>query len=344
MNEAQPTLAPPVPTARRPAAAWALGPLALLLLLLPLLEGVPLVGVLASPFQRIQLTYGLIFGIAALGFNLLLGYTGLLSFGHSAFFGGAAYTVGFLVRYLGVTTMELWLAAGVAATVLLAAVFGLVTVRYTRIFFSILMLALSQVLWALALKFFWITNGTDGLRIPTPGLLGGLVRTEDKLAFLATTYYYYVLLLFFAAVGLLWVLTHSPFGYALQAIRDNEVRARFVGIPVRRYRYLAFVVSGGVTGLAGTLWAPLNGLVTPDILYWPFSGRIVFMAVLGGFKSFAGPMVGGVAYNYLETYVIKTTQYWQGLLGVILVALVLVMPQGIIGALGWLRRRAREGA
>jgi branched-chain amino acid transport system permease protein len=284
-------------------------------------------------FQTIQVSYGLIFAIAALGFNLLLGYTGLLSFGHSAFFGVGAYMPALLVKYAGVTSMEAYVVAGVAGALVTAAVFGLVCVRYTRIFFGILALALSQVLWSLALKLFWVTGGTDGLRLPTPTLLGVVGGAGDKMEFLAYRYYYYVLALFVVAVAVMWVIVNSPFGKALQAVRDNETRAEFVGVQVRRYRWVAFVVSGAFTGLAGALWVPLNGLTTPDILYWPFSGKIVFMAVLGGFRTFTGPIVGAVLFNYLETYAVGHTVYWQLVLGIVLVILVLVMPQGFVGTL-----------
>ena len=236
------------------------------------------------PFETLQVTYGLIFGIAALGFNLLLGYTGLLSFGHSAFFGTGAYAAAFLVKYRGVRSMEAFIVAGVLARSWWPPLFGVVCVRYTRIFFGILALALSQVLWSLAFKLFWVTGGSDGLRVPTPTLLGGhhrrhaggVQRTRRHSS--RHRYYYYVLAVFVVATAVMWVIVHSPFGKALQAIRDNEVRAEFVGVQVRRYRYVAFLVSGAFTGLAGALWVPLNGLTTPDILYWPFSGRIVFMA------------------------------------------------------------------
>jgi branched-chain amino acid transport system permease protein len=305
---------------------------------------VPLV---LPPFETLQVSYGLIFGIAALGFNLLLGYTGLLSFGHSAFFGTGAYLAAFLVKYAGVRSLEAFVAVGALGSLLVAAVFGAVCVRYTRIFFGILALALSQVLWSLALKLFWVTGGTDGLRVPTPSLLGGAVTealgaASDKTQFLAYRYYYYVLVVFVLATAVMWVIVHSPFGKALQAIRDNEVRAEFVGVQVRRYRYVAFLVSGGFTGLAGALWAPLNGLTTPDVLYWPFSGRIVFMAVLGGFRTFAGPIVGAFVYNYLEVFAIGATVYWQLVLGVILVTLVLAMPTGLVGTVGQLAARLRR--
>jgi branched-chain amino acid transport system permease protein len=142
----------------------------------------------------------------------------------------------------------------------------------------------------------------------------------------------------------MWLVVHSPFGKALQAIRDNETRAEFVGVQVRRYRWVAFVVSGAFTGLAGTLWVPLNGLTTPDILYWQFSGRIVFFVVLGGFKTFWGPILGAIAYNYLETYAVGFTVYWQLVLGIVLVLLVLTMPQGLAGTVDALVRRLRGPA
>ena len=289
---------------------------------------------LATPYQTILLSYGLIMAIAALGFNLLLGYTGLLSFGHSAYFGLGAYAVAFMVKYWQVTSMEVFLIGGLAATLIVTAGIGVVCVRYTRIFFAILTLALSQVLWSLAFKFFWVTGGTDGLRIPTPTLLSGLIGTpKNKVVFLSFTYYYYVVAVFGICVVLMWVIVHSPFGQALQAIRDNETRAAFVGVRVRRSRWIAFLISGAFTSVAGILWAPLNGLTTPDILYWPFSGEIVFLTVLGGFHHFAGPIIGAIVFNCLKTYTVGLTVYWQLLLGTVLIVLVLALPTGIVGTL-----------
>jgi branched-chain amino acid transport system permease protein len=142
----------------------------------------------------------------------------------------------------------------------------------------------------------------------------------------------------------MWVIVHSPFGKALQAIRDNETRAGFIGIPVRRYRWIAFVISGLFAGLAGILWVPLNGLTTPDILYWPFSGEIVFMTVLGGFRNFTGPIVGAVVFNYLKAYAVASSEYWQLVLGLVLVILVLVLPSGIVGTVARLSARFRGKA
>ena len=317
--------------ARVRALAFA-GPIAVVLLALPYVVG---------QYQTILLAYGLVMAIAALGFNLLLGYTGLLSFGHSAYFGVGAYAVALMVKYAHVSSMELFILGAIVASVLVTALFGFVCVRYTRIFFGILTLALSQVLWSLAFKFFWVTGGTDGLRVPTPTLLGMTSGSEDKIAFLAHAYYYYVLVIFFACVVLMWVIVNSPFGKALQAIRDNETRAQFIGIRIWSYRWVAFMVSGVFTGVAGALWVPLNGLTTPDILYWQFSGEIVFMTVLGGFRSFAGPIVGAVVFNYLKTFAVGYTVYWQLFLGVVLVVLVLSLPTGLVGTLErlWARRK-----
>jgi branched-chain amino acid transport system permease protein len=292
-------------------------------------------------YQVQLLTYGLVFAIAALGFNLLLGYAGLLSFGHSAFFGLGAYAVAFLFRDLGIHSMELYILLGVPVTALLSALFGYICVRHTRIFFGILTLALSQVLWTLAYKFFWVTGGTDGLRVPRPTLVAGFVNFSGAGSFqrFVTAYYYYVLAIFAICVVLMWVITHSPFGKALQAIRDNETRAAFIGVRIRRFRWAAFLISGTFTGLAGILWVPLNSLATPDILYWPFSGEIVFMSVLGGFRTFTGPIVGAVVFNYLKTYAVASTEYWQLLLGVVLVILVMVLPNGIVGTVSRLAGR-----
>jgi branched-chain amino acid transport system permease protein len=318
-----------------------------LLWAVPVVVALVLVPSVVDVYQTQLFTYALIFAIAALGFNLLLGYTGLLSFGHSAYFGLGAYAAGFMVKYLGIGSMELYILGGILLTAAVSAVFGYICVRYTRIFFAILTLALSQVLWTLAYKFFWVTGGTDGLRVPFNGLtlLGGMIDFADRGAYqrFIQTYYYYVLFLFVCCVALMWVIVHSPFGKALQAIRDNETRAQFLGIPIRRYRWLAFLLSGSFTGLAGILWVPLNGLVTPDILYWPFSGEIVFMTVLGGFRTFSGPIIGAIVFNYLKVYAVASTAYWQFLLGAVLLVLVLALPTGIVGTLsrqfGKLRKR-----
>jgi branched-chain amino acid transport system permease protein len=311
----------------------------------PVLLGLVALPYVVPPYQTVLLTYGLVFAIAALGFNLLLGYTGLLSFGHSAYFGMGAYAVAFAVKYLKAESMEIFLLGGIVASGVVAALFGLLCVRYTKIFFGILTLALSQVLWSLAFKFFWVTGGSDGLRVPTPTLLGGFVRAGgDKFDFLSHRYYFYVLAVFVVCATVMWVIVHSPFGKALQAIRDNETRAEFVGVQVWHYRWVAFLISGIFTGVAGALWVPLNGLTTPDILHWTFSGKMVFFTVLGGFQTFFGPVIGAIIYNYLETYAVGHTVYWQMVLGIVLVVMVLALPAGIVGTLKRLTPRVAKAA
>jgi branched-chain amino acid transport system permease protein len=311
----------------------------------PILLALILVPSFVGTYQLQLLTYGLISAIAALGFNLLLGYTGLLSFGHSAYFGFGAYTVAFVVQYLGPRSMELYILIGIPSVAMMSALLGYICVRHTRIFFGILTLALSQVLYSLALKLYWETGGSDGLRVPRPALLLGLLSFSGPRGFqqFIPSYYYYVLAVFVVCVIVMWVIVHSPFGKTLQAIRDNEVRARFLGIRIRRFRWIAFLISGTFTGLAGILWVPLNGLTTPDILYWTFSGEIVFTALLGGFRNFTGPIVGGIVFTYLKTYAVATTEYWQLLLGVVLVTLVLVLPTGIVGAISKVGQRLARG-
>jgi branched-chain amino acid transport system permease protein len=294
-------------------------------------------------YQTQLLTYGLIAAIAALGFNLLLGYTGLLSFGHSAFFGTGAYAVAFLARDFGIHSMELYILLAIPIAAIASALFGFICVRHTRIFFGILTLALSQVLYSLALKLFWVTGGTDGLRVTRPTLLAGMLSFTGAGAYqrFLTSYYYYVLGVFTICVVVMWVIVHSPFGKALQAIRDNETRAAFLGLRIRWFRWVSFLISGTFTALAGILWVPLNGLTTPEVLYWPFSGEIVFTALLGGFRNFTGPIVGGIVFTYLKTYAVASTEYWQLLLGVVLVLLVVLLPTGIVGALATLVRKFR---
>src|SRR5262245_43108813 len=320
---------------------------------LPVLLGalIVLAALIAFPhfvglYQTQLMTYGLIAAIAALGFNLLLGYTGLLSFGHSAFFGIGAYAVAFLVRDLGIRSMELYILLGLPVAAVLSALFGYICVRHTRIFFGILTLTLSQVSLSLALKLFWVTGGTDGLRVPRPTLLAGTLTFSGAGAYqrFVGSYYYYTLGVFVICVLLMWVIVHSPFGKALQAIRDNETRAEFIGIRIRRYRLIAFVISGIFTGIAGALWAPLNGLASPDVLIWTFSGEIVFMTVLGGFRTFVGPIVGAIAFTYLKTYAVGFTVYWQLLLGVVPVVLVLVLPTGIMGAIERLTTQRKKAS
>jgi branched-chain amino acid transport system permease protein len=291
-------------------------------------------------YQLMLLESGLTFAILSLGFNLLLRYTGLLSFGHGALFATGAYTVGMMGRYLPeLYRVEVLLPAALVASFIVSAVFGFICVRHTRIFFSILALALSMVLFALLFKLYNITGGSDGLRIGLPVMFGKSFAGMRRFEFLSGAYYYLLLFLFAACTVVMLAIVNSPFGKALQAIRDNEVRAEMIGIRVRRYRWYAFILSGLFCGLAGALYSFVNGHVTPEVAEWVFSGEIVYMTLLGGFTVFEGPILGAILFTYLRLYAVSLTQYWMFIIGGTLVALVLLLPDGIMG--GFVRLAAK---
>jgi len=286
--------------------------------------------------------YGLTFGIVGLGFNLLLGYTGLLSFGHGAYFAAGAYTVAMIGKYFpGLYSLEILIPAALFFSLLVAVLFGFLCVRHTKVFFSILALSLSMVLFALLFKLYYLTGGSDGVRIPLPSLFGISFEGVRRPAFISGTYYYVLLFLFALSFLVMKGIVNSPFGKALQAIRDNEVRAELIGIRVRRYRLYAFALSGMFTGLGGALWAFVNGHVTPELSHWVFSGEVVYMTLLGGFGILEGPVVGAILFTYLKLYAMSYTQYWMFVIGLTFIILVLVLPEGIAGAVSQLWKRIR---
>lgn len=300
---------------------------------------------LLPSYQLILLETGLCFGIMGLGFNLLLRYTGLLSFGHGAYFAVGAYAVAMIGRNApGLYRLEILLPASVLAAGIVAAIFGFVCVRHTRIFFSILTLALSMLVFALLVKLYHITGGSDGIRVAIPSILGHTFQGMRRPQFLTGFYYHFLLGVFALATWFMSAIIRSPFGRALQSVRDNEIRAEMIGIRVKRFRWWAFLISGLYTGLAGGLWSFVNGHVTPEVAHWVFSGEVVYMTLLGGFKSFAGPLVGAVAFTFLKLYAISGTEYWMLIMGTTLVALVLIFPSGITGALERLTRGIRAGS
>jgi branched-chain amino acid transport system permease protein len=270
----------------------------------------------------------LILGTFALGFNLLFGYAGLLSFGQAAFFGAGAYTAAFLLLH-GVQSVWLVLLAGTFAAVLLALPLGALAVRRDEIYFSILTLGLGMMVNAVAWNWREVTGGSDGLTgFGVPKL--DLVFVEVALARPRNMY-----LLALAAVVLVVLLLKrivaSPFGLLLQASRENRERIAFVGGSVARLRLGAFVLSAAVSGLAGVLFAIFNRIATPDMAHWSFSARPVLMTVLGGAGTFLGPLVGAAAFYGLEQAVTAYTQNWMIVLGALLVPIVILLPKGILG-------------
>ena len=297
-----------------------------------------------STYNLMLFEYGLTFAIVGLGFNLLLGYTGLLSFGHGAYFAAGAYAVAMLARYFPrAYAMEILIPAALFFSLLFSIIFGFLCVRHTKIFFSILALALSMLLFALIFKLYNLTGGSDGLRVPIPSLFGISYTGVRRPTFLLGTYYYFLLGIFALSFLIMKGIVSSPFGKALQAIRDNEVRAELIGIRVRRYRLYAFSISGLYVGLGGALWSFVNGHVTADLSHWVFSGEIVYMTLLGGFGIFEGPVIGAMIFTYLKLYAMSNTEYWMFVIGATLIALVLLLPNGVAGAAASLWEKIRKG-
>lgn len=269
----------------------------------------------------------LILAVFSLGFNLLFGYTGLLSFGQAGFFAVGAY--GCAKILLAVPNLLLGIAGGVVLAGLAALLLGILSVRHTRIYFSMLTLAFGMMIYSIALKWRDFTGGDDGLvgipRAPVeiPGLLSISVSTLEH-------YYYVVLALSLLAMLAMYRLVHSPLGLTLQAIRDSESRAEFAGVPVRKYRLVAFTIAGLYAGLAGALLPPLENTVTPPIAHWSTSAEPVLATLLGGVHSFAGPIVGAILFFLIKDIIVRFTEYWLIWFGVIVVALVMSFPGGVI--------------
>ena len=294
---------------------------------------------LLPPYYLIELCYALALSIACLGVNLLFGTTGLLSLGHGAYFGIGAYTGAFLFNLVDLESLEGYLLAGVLAAGTLAAVVGAWCVRATRIHFTIMTLAFGQLVHALFIAgvifrlggefgkgMFFV--GYGGLYIPRFTILGIEPAPERFIP----AFYYVILVAFFGSLSLLWRISRSPFGMALRAIRDNEVRAAFVGIPVRHFRWRAFVISGVFTGLAGGLYGQLDRQVTPEQLHWVFSAKLVVATVLGGTRQFLGPVVGAFAFVALQHVALRFTLSHGLVLGALLVTVVFAFPGGLAGA------------
>lgn len=290
----------------------------------------------ASPTIGIAVGHAVNWAIAGLGFNLLFGYTGLLSFGHALFLGVGAYAAGFMYKYLGIINVELHLLGSILASAIIAFLIGPIVVRYMRIFFAILMLAIGQVFWSLYYKFYWITGGTDGIKVPRP-LLFGIPLEELDFATYHHIYYYFVLTLLAVLSFIMWRIVNSPFGQVIKAVRDNEERAKFIGINVIRVRLYAFIISAIYTGITGCLSVMHHRIVTPDIAYWTTSGKLVFLTILGGSKSFVGPILGAYIYHLIETYAMKYI-YWQLIMGILIMVIVILMPKGVVQMIEWVSR------
>jgi branched-chain amino acid transport system permease protein len=275
----------------------------------------------------------LVFGLAAMGLNLLLGFTGVLSFGHAAYFGLGAYGAGLTLRYL-VHSTPLAMVAGTLLGGLAGTLFGLLIVRRRGVYFAMCTIAFGQLWYYLAYSWNSFTGGFDGLRDfhREPIQFGPL--TLDITGG-GNTFYYFLLAIFAIAVALMGLMLRSPFGRTLLAIRENERRALFLGIPVARHIWLSFSISCFFTALAGTLYALLNNFADPLTLHYSLSGYFVVMTVIGGMRTFWGPLLGAAVFVVLQDYISSMTVNWMSFIGVIFILVVLFFPRGLLGTRGW---------
>jgi branched-chain amino acid transport system permease protein len=292
---------------------------------------------LAAPFIGLYPVFmmkALCYAIFACAFNLLLGYTGLLSFGHAAYLGAAAYATGWLVRSAGLSP-ELGVIAGTLVAALCGLVIGLIAIRRQGIYFAMVTLAMAQMIYFVFLQAPF-TGGEDGLQgVPRGKLLGLLPLAND-------TVLYYVVLAVFVAVFLFIIrIVHSPYGQVLKAIRENEPRAISLGYDVDRYKLLAFVLSTAIAGLAGSMKTLVLGFATLTDAHWSLSGEVVLMTLLGGMGTFAGPVLGAFTIIGLQDFLSDRVGSWINvIIGVIFVVCVVAFRKGFVGELlAWQQRR-----
>ncbi len=308
---------------RVPAVAWT-GLIWLVLLTMP--YWMRAVGGYTELASRV-----LVLGLAAMSLNFLLGFTGVLSFGHAAYFGLGAYGAAMTIKYIAPST-PLGILVGVATGTLAAMVIGALIARLRGVYFAMVTIAFGQVFYFIAFRWNSVTGGDDGVTgWKRQALDLGLAKIDllgnDK------AFYYFILACFAIAVTLMWLLLRSPFGRTLLAIRENERRARFLGVPVERHIWLSFVISCCFVSLAGTLYALLNNFTDPRALRWDQSGNFVIMAVLGGMRSFWGPLIGAAIFVVLQDYVSSHTENWMSFIGLFFVLVVLFFPRGVLGIL-----------
>jgi branched-chain amino acid transport system permease protein len=278
----------------------------------------------------------LIYGLAALALNLVLGFTGGLSFGHAAYFGIGAYGAGMTLKYL-VASTPLAILVGTVAGGLAATLLGPLVMRRRGIYFAMITIAIGQLFYFIAVRWNEVTGGEDGLAgfRRQPIHFGNLVYdVQDE-----SKYFYLVLLCFAIGVVIMRVLLASPLGHTWVAIRENRRRAQFLGIRTDLYVWAAFAISGTLTALAGTLNAMLFNFTSPQDLHWILSGNFVIMIVLGGMRKFWGPLVGVTIFVVAQDYLSSVTDNWMTAIGMLFVLIVLLFPKGILGLIA---RRGRE--
>jgi len=276
----------------------------------------------------------LIWGMFAMAFNMLFGVTGMLSFGQALYYGLGAYSVGLIVKVFG----EVWFVPAIAVGLLLAVfisiLIGLLVIRVSGVYFTVLTLAFGQLAWQITFRWYHFTGGDDGIQgIMPPGILADHI-----------VYYCFTLLLVAVSIWVLRRLVNSPMGLTLRCIRQNPDRVRFLGRRVRRNQLRIYVISSFFAALAGGLMAGVDNSIHPDMLYWTTSGEVILMAVLGGIGQFFGPFIGAAVIIIIQDVVGARTEYWSLIIGLIMMVMVLLLPKGLVGEIQFLRTRLRPGA
>jgi branched-chain amino acid transport system permease protein len=277
----------------------------------------------------------MIFAIVAVSLDLILGYAGLVSFGHAAYLGIGAYAVGILSHH-GISDGFVHFAVAVLAAAGAALAIGVVSLRTSGVYFIMITLAFSQMVYFLGVSLNQY-GGDDGLDIARRSDFGALVDLADP-----TVFYYFVFAFLLAVLILGRRIVQSRFGMVLRGVKSNERRMLAIGFPTFRYKLAGFVISGAVAGLAGALFANLTLFVSPSIMHWTRSGEIMMMVILGGIGTLFGPVLGAAAYLLLETVLSRLTEHWQAVLGPILILVVLFSRRGLFGLLAWRTRGFRE--
>ncbi len=269
-----------------------------------------------------------IFAIACMALNILVGHTGLVSFGHGAWFGLAAYAAALLQRNWMHDQFFGPVIVGVLVVAVIAAAFGFLILRRRGVYFSLLTLALAAMLYSLSFRWTDVTGGENGLGgITRPTLFGFNLESS-------TVYYWFVAAIAFVVMILLWRFHRSPIGHVLVAIRENEQRARFLGYPTNRYKLIAFVLSASITGLAGILLLFQNCMTSADPISVAFSGDLLAMVVIGGMRNFLGPALGALFFILFREFLSIYTDNWLFWFGLVFVAFVVFSPTGLVGVAG----------
>jgi branched-chain amino acid transport system permease protein len=281
-----------------------------------------------------------ILSLLALSFSLLLGYTGMLSFGQSAYYGLGAYACSLYLKKISASSIVLPIFGSVLVTSAAAFVIGIFCVRLTRVYFALLTLAFSQLVYAVIFKWYSFTGGDNGLvGIPVPelNLLGYFINLKQT-----NNYYYFTMILSFLAIIVCKFIMDSHFGSVLKAIRENPGRTEYLGIKVKRYQLMIFTFAGAIAGLGGALVGPFERSIFPDLAYWTTSGEAAFMSILGGIYNFTGPFIGAIILQILQNVIRSYTEFWAIIVGGILILIVIFLPGGVVGFLDTTYKKIRK--